>query len=377
MFVPTRRISIFDTTLHDGARSPGVALQPHERAKLALQIERLRADVIAAGRPVASAAELEGVRAVAAAVRRPVVAAAAGTAAHEIEAAGDALACARRSRIDVLVRAGTAESPEELAAVVGRAVGQAASRADEVQLSCEDALDCDPQLVASLARIAIRSGASVVSLQDARGLALPGQYAGFVEAVRSRCPELGDATLAVHCHDELGLAVACSLAGAQAGAAQVECTVNGIGERAGHAALEEVVVALKVRADLYGFDTGVDSAALAATSRLVSATTGCLVPANKAVVGANAFAHEAGIHQDGMLKDERTYQIIDPREVGVRMTLPLGKHSGRHAFARACAESGVELAGDMLDSAFRRFKALADTGRPVAFDDVFEEVTLA
>jgi 2-isopropylmalate synthase len=221
----------------------------------------------------------------------------------------------------------------------------------------------------------IRAGAAVVNLPDTVGYALPHQYASFIAAVRRRCPELRAVTLSVHCHDDLGLAVANSLAGIQAGAQQVECTVNGIGERAGNASLEEIVVALKVRSDAFDAATGVDASQIAATSRLVSERTGYVVQPNKAVVGANAFAHEAGIHQDGMLKDERTYQIIDPSDVGVRMTLPLGKHSGRHAFARACAERGVHLSGEELDGAFRRFKERADAGGAVAFEELFQEVT--
>jgi 2-isopropylmalate synthase len=192
--------------------------------------------------------------------------------------------------------------------------------------------------------------------------------------VRRRVPELRDVTLSVHCHNDLGLAVANTLAAVQAGADQVECTINGLGERAGNASLEEIVMALEVRAEQFGMPTGIDTTMLTATSRLVSSTTGYAVQRNKAIVGANAFAHEAGIHQDGMLKDARTYQIIDPASVGVAMTLPLGKHSGRHAFARACAEHGHRLEGEELDRAFRRFKERADAGGVVTVEDVFEEV---
>ena len=202
------------------------------------------------------------------------------------------------------------------------------------------------------------------------------QYAAFIEEVRERCPELREVTLSVHCHDDLGLSVANSLAGIEAGAGQVEGTINGLGERAGNASLEEIVVALKVRSDHYDVETGIDTTLIAATSRLVAERTGYVVQRNKAVVGANAFAHEAGMHQDGMLKDSRTYQIIDPKEVGVAMTLPLGKHSGRHAFSHACAEMGVALEGEELESAFHRFKALADTGAVVTLDELFTEVVV-
>jgi 2-isopropylmalate synthase len=209
---------------------------------------------------------------------------------------------------------------------------------------------------------------TVVNLPDTVGYALPAEYASLIASVRREC----DVAISVHCHNDLGLAVANTLAGVQAGAAQVECTINGIGERAGNASLEETVMVLDVRGDDFDVITGIDTTELTRTSRLVSARTGYVVQPNKAIVGANAFAHEAGIHQDGMLKDERTYQIVDPARVGARLTLPLGKHSGRHAFARACAEHGIELSGDQLNAAFRRFKEQADAGHGVALADIFE-----
>jgi len=204
---------------------------------------------------------------------------------------------------------------------------------------------------------------------------MPDEFAAFLARLYELTPDLHRAVLSVHCHDDLGLAVANSLAGVQAGASQVECTVNGLGERAGNASLEEIVVALSVRGDYFaGVETAIETTQIAATSRLVSERTGYVVQRNKAIVGANAFAHEAGIHQDGMLKDPRTYQIIEPASVGVRMTLPLGKHSGRHAFAKACGERGVQLAKHELDAAFRRFKELADAGGVVAIEDLLPEV---
>jgi 2-isopropylmalate synthase len=224
--------------------------------------------------------------------------------------------------------------------------------------------------------VAVEAGANVINLPDTVGYALPHQYGAFLTDMRRRCPELRKVTLSAHCHNDLGLAVANSLAAIQAGADQVECTVNGLGERAGNASLEEIVVALMVRADQFDVESRIDTEQITATSRLVSELTGYAVQRNKAVVGANAFAHEAGIHQDGMLKDARTYQIIDPNDVGAGMTLPLGKHSGRHAFARACAERGIELKGDELNAAFRRFKALADSGGAIPLDAVFAGATV-
>jgi 2-isopropylmalate synthase len=206
---------------------------------------------------------------------------------------------------------------------------------------------------------------------------MPNEYAGFFAEVRRLCPELDTVVISAHCHDDLGLAVANSLAAVEAGVDQVECTVNGIGERAGNAALEEIVMALRVRHDSLGVDTGIDPAEIGRASTLVARLTGYDVPPNKAIVGANAFAHEAGIHQDGLLKDATTYQIIEPKELGLAMTLPLGKHSGRHAFARACADAGLALDEELLTQAFMRFKALADSGQHVSLDALFVEVTAA
>jgi 2-isopropylmalate synthase len=382
VFVSHRRIQVFDTTLRDGEQSPGIALQPHEKAEIAEQLVRLGVDVIEAGFAAASPGDFEGVRAVAAAVEAPVVASFARSREEDIDAAADALADARRSRIHIAL--GTSPlhmehklglEPKEIIELARRTVAYAAARVDEVEFSCEDATRSDPAFVARVCRAVIRAGAAVVNLPDTVGYALPAQYASFIDDVRRRCPELRTVTLSVHCHNDLGLAVANSLAGIEVGAQQVECTVNGIGERAGNASLEEIVMALSVRAEHFKIATGVNTAEIAATSRLVSERTGYVVQPNKAVVGANAFAHEAGIHQDGMLKDERTYQIMNPSDVGVRMTLPLGKHSGRHAFARACAERGVNLAGKELDGAFRRFKERADAGGDVTLEELFLEVT--
>ena len=377
----SRRIQIFDTTLRDGEQSPGIALQPDEKATIAEQLERLGVDVVEAGFPGASPGDFEGVRAVSEVISRPTVAALARTVREDLDAATEALAGAHRSRIHVFIATSPIHmerklglEPAEVIAQARFAVGYAAERADEVEFSCEDATRSDPDFVARVCRVAIEAGATVVNLPDTVGYELPNQYAAFLQNVRRRCPELRRVTLSAHCHDDLGMAVANSLAAIHAGADQVECTVNGLGERAGNASLEEIVVALRVRADHFQVETGVDTEQIAESSRLVSQLTGYVVQPNKAVVGANAFAHEAGIHQDGMLKDARTYQIIDPDSVGVHMTLPLGKHSGRHAFARACAERGIQLTGEELNAAFRRFKALADSGGAVPLEAVFEGV---
>jgi 2-isopropylmalate synthase len=383
VFVYRRRIQIFDTTLRDGEQAPGIALRPHEKAEIALQLERLGVDIVEAGFAGASPGDFDGVRAVADAVCTPVVASLARTVREDIDAAAEALAGARRSRVHVLIATSALHmerklglEPQEVVERARWAVEYAVPRFDEVEFCCEDATRSDPAFVAGVCGVAIRAGATVVNLPDTVGYALPNEYAAFLEEVRALCPELRRVQLSVHCHNDLGLAVANSLAGIAAGASQVECTVNGIGERAGNASLEEIVMALRVRRDYYGdVETGINTEEITAASRLVSQRTGCPVQPNKAVVGANAFAHEAGIHQDGMLKDARTYQIIDPADVGVRMTLPLGKHSGRHAFARACAERGLELGREELDAAFRRFKELADAVGAVTLDDLFKGVT--
>ncbi len=375
-----RRITVFDTTLRDGEQSPGIALSPDEKAEIAVQLERLGVDVIEAGFPVSSPGDFEGVRAVARVVSKPTVAAFARATKEDIDAVGEALADARRSRIHVVL----ATSPIHLSRklrmdedeVVERtrwAVGYASTQVDEVEFCCEDASRSEPAFVSRVVREAIAAGATTINLPDTVGYSLPDDYFRFLREVRHLCPELETVTMSVHCHNDLGLAVANTLAGVRAGAGQVECTVNGLGERAGNAALEEVVMALRVRSDLCAAETGVVTREIGVTSSLVSRVTGYSVQRNKAIVGANAFAHEAGIHQDGMLKDSATYQIMDPEELGLTMTLPLGKHSGRHAFRRACAEAGLELDDAALAEAFARFKVLADTRKSVTLFDVFEE----
>ena len=374
-----RRIKIFDTTLRDGEQSPGIALRPDEKAEVALMLERLGVDVIEAGFAASSPGDFEGVAAVCDAVSTVTVASLARTAADDIDAATEALRGAPRSRLHVFIATSSLHmerklrlSPEEVLERVAWSVAYARERADEVEFSAEDATRSDPAFVAEVCRAAIAGGADVVNLPDTVGYSIPNDLVRFLGEVRSRCPELDDVELSVHCHDDLGLAVANSLAGVEAGASQVECTVNGIGERAGNAALEEVVMALRVRAAAFDAETGVDLRGLHEASALVSELTHYPVQRNKAVVGANAFAHEAGIHQDGVLKDASTYQIIDPSELGLATTLPLGKHSGRHAFARACDDAGITVRRDELDDAFARFKRLADVGGAVSLAAVFE-----
>jgi 2-isopropylmalate synthase len=377
----TRRITIFDTTLRDGEQSPGIALHPHEKAEIAAQLERLGVDVIEAGFPISSPGDLEGVRSVVAAARSTTVAALARSELADIDACAEALAGATRSRIHVFIATSPLHmerklqlEPGEVLERVRRSVRYAAERADEVEFSAEDATRSELEFLALVCSEAVRAGATTVNLPDTVGNALPEEHGAFIRRIQELCPELRSVTISVHCHNDLGLAVANTLTGIAAGASQVECTVNGIGERAGNAALEEIVMALRVRGDQLRAETSIRIGEIGASSALVSRLTGYVVQRNKAIVGANAFAHEAGIHQDGMLKDTATYQIMDPEELGLKMTLPLGKHSGRHAFVRACADAGIVLAADELRDAFARFKRLADERKAVTLYDVFEEV---
>jgi len=376
-----RRIKIFDTTLRDGEQSPGIALQPTEKREIALALERLGVDVVEAGFAASSPGDFRGVAEVAGSVSSVTVASLARTTREDIDAAVEALQGAPRARIHIFIATSAlhmerklALTPQEVLERIAWSVAYAATRADEVEFSAEDATRSDRAFLAHACRVAVEAGATIVNLPDTVGYTAPDEYIAMFDEVRALSPELEEVELSVHCHNDLGLAVANSLAGITAGVAQVECTINGIGERAGNAALEEIVMALRVRPDLFGAETRVDTRAIGDVSALVSELTGFALQRNKPIVGANAFAHEAGIHQDGMLKDAATYQIIDPVEVGARMTLPLGKHSGRHAFARACAEARLSLNREELADAFVRFKRLADLGVPVTLDDVFQEV---
>ena len=368
----SRRIQIFDTTLRDGEQSPGIALQPHEKAEIAEQLERLGVDVIEAGFAGASPGDFEGVRAVAAAVYAADRRLARARTRERTSTPPPRRSPTRaRSRIHIVLGTSAIHMEKKLGLepeeVVEHAAGRVeirgrARRRGRVLVRGRNPLR--PRV--RRARLPRRDRAGATIDQPARHRRL--RAARRVRRVHRttcgrRCPELRAVTLSVHCHNDLGLAVANSLAGIEAGAQQVECTVNGIGERAGNASLEEIVMALSVRADSLPTSRRASTRPRSPpTSRLVSRRTGYVVQPNKAIVGANAFAHEAGIHQDGMLKDARTYQIIDPGDVGVRMTLPLGKHSGRHAFCACVRGAGLELEGDELDGAFRRFKERADAG---------------
>ncbi len=361
------RVRIFDTTLRDGEQSPGISLDVGEKLEIAEQLARLGVDIIEAGFPIASDGDFEAVEAIAKAVRGPVIAGLSRTGLADVDRAWEAVRHAERPRIHVFIATSPIHmekklrmTPEQVAAAAVEGVARARSYTDDVEFSPEDGSRSDPEFMCEVLRLAVEAGATTLNIPDTVGYGVPEEFGKIIEYVRESVP--GDYVISTHCHDDLGLAVANSLAGVVAGARQVECAVNGIGERAGNAALEEVVMAIKTRPDYFGdVETGVQSQELARTSRLVSRLTGYPVQYNKAVVGRNAFAHEAGIHQHGVLEDRETYEIIDASTVGQdAVQIVLGKHSGRHAFRDALEKMGISIQGDALNSAFDRFKELAD-----------------
>ncbi|MGH2807000.1 MAG: 2-isopropylmalate synthase [Actinomycetota bacterium] len=359
-------VHVFDTTLRDGEQTPGISLNLKEKVEIAEQLARLEVDVIEAGFPVSSDGEFEAVAAIAGRVRGPIVAALGRTDPIDIDRAAAAVAAAERPRIhtfiatsEIHMRVKLQMSPDEVVAATTDAVARARGHVDDVEFSCEDATRSEPGFLARVYRAAAEAGATTLNLPDTVGYALPAEFGALLGYLVGEVDR--DVIWSVHTHDDLGLAVANALAGVDAGARQVEVAVNGIGERAGNCSLEELVMALRTRTASTGTDTGVATREIARTSRLVSMLTGYAVPPNKAIVGANAFAHEAGIHQHGVIMDRTTYEIMDPSDVGLEGSrLVLGKHSGRHAFFKALTELGFDLDRDEGERAFSRFKALAD-----------------
>ncbi len=374
-------IRIFDTTLRDGEQSPGASLTSDEKLILARHIAGLGVDVIEAGFPAASPDDLAAVQRIAYQVGSadgPIVAGLARTCRSDIEQAWEGVRPARRPRIhtflatsDLHLEHKLGMSRDQVVDRVGEMVSYAKSFCDDVEFSPEDAGRSCPEFLIRVLQTAIEAGATTLNIPDTVGYALPEEYGALIERLIRDTPGAERAVWSVHCHDDLGLATANTLAGVQAGARQAEVTVNGIGERAGNASLEEVVMAIATRRPQLGLRTGVDTRQITRVSRMVSRYTGMEVPPNKAVVGRNAFAHEAGIHQDGVLKDQRTYEIMTPESVGLtRNRLVLGKHSGRHAFRARLEEMGVELEAERLDEAFRHFKQLADRKKEVTDADL-------
>ncbi len=372
------RLVVFDTTLRDGEQAPGFSMRIDEKIRMARQLERLGVDIVEAGFPIASDDDAEAVRQIALALDRPIVAALARCAPNDIDRAAWAVTPAKRSRIHTFIATSDLHLDRKLrmtreaafdAAVAG--VKRARGFTDDVQFSAEDATRSDRDYLCRVIEGVIKAGATTINLPDTVGYSTPDEVAEFFTSIIGRVPNADKAIFSTHCHDDLGLAVANSLAALGAGARQVECTVNGIGERAGNASLEEVVMATRVRADRLPFDTGIDTRELFASSQMLTALTSEAVQSNKAIVGRNAFAHEAGIHQDGMLKDRRTYEIMRPEDVGVpRTTLVLGKHSGRHAVQKRCEQLGYSLSRQDLDAAYRQMTSLADTQKHISDDDL-------
>ncbi|MGH9473829.1 MAG: 2-isopropylmalate synthase [Terriglobales bacterium] len=364
-------VLIFDTTLRDGEQAPGFSMSPEGKLQLARQLEALGVDVIEAGFPVSSEADFAGVEAVARACRRARVAALARAVEGDIRRAAEALRLAERPRLHVFVATSDLHlrhklrmSREQVLEATGRAVGLARSLVADVEFSAEDATRSDREFLQAVLERAVAAGARTLNLPDTVGYSTPADYGALIGAMRERVRGADGVTFSTHCHNDLGLAVANTLAGLEAGARQVECTVNGIGERAGNAALEEVAMALRVRSDALPFATAIEPAQLYATSALLTATTGVGVQPNKAIVGRNAFAHEAGIHQDGVLKSPLTYEIMTPEAVGAPgRALVLGKHSGRHALRHRLAGMGYALEGTQLDRAYAALLAEAAGGR--------------
>ena len=372
------RLIVFDTTLRDGEQAPGFSLRIEEKVRLAKQLELLGVDVVEAGFPVASEADAEAVRRVALALDRAVVAALARCAPGDVDRAGWAIAPARRGRLHTFIATSDLHLARKLRLTreacldaARAAVARARTYTDDVEFSAEDATRSDRDFLCRVIETVIDAGATTINLPDTVGYSTPDEIAEFFTAVMRRVPNAGRAVFSAHCHDDLGLAVANSLAAIGAGVRQVECTINGIGERAGNAALEEIVMATRVRADRLPVATAIETRRLYATSQMLSDLTDERVQANKAIVGRNAFAHEAGIHQDGMLKDRRTYEIMRPEDVGVpQTTLVLGKHSGRHAVQKRCEQLGLTLSRQDLDQVYRRMVAMADVKKHIADDDL-------
>ena len=373
-----RPLIIFDTTLRDGEQAPGFSLRVDEKLRMARQLELLGVDVLEAGFPIASDADAEAVRRVALAMERPVVAALARCAPGDIDRAAWSIAPARRGRIHTFIATSDLHLSRKLrmtraecldAAVA--AVRRARSYTDDVEFSAEDATRSDPDFLCRVVEAVIAAGAGTINLPDTVGYSTPDEIGSFFQMVLTRVPNADAAVFSAHCHDDLGLAVANTLAAIGAGAGQVECTINGIGERAGNASLEEIVMTTHVRADRLDVTTGIDTRQLYPSSQLLSSLTGEPVQANKAIVGRNAFAHEAGIHQDVMLKDRRTYEIMRPEDVGVPCTtLVLGKHSGRHAVQKRCEHFGLSLSRHDLDEVYRRMVAMADVKKHISDEDL-------
>jgi 2-isopropylmalate synthase len=372
------QVRIFDTTLRDGEQAPGFSLRPAEKIQLARQLDALGVDIIEAGFPIASPADADAVRRIATEVRRPIVACLARCHRADLEKAAWAIKPAAQGRIhtfiatsDLHLSAKLRISREQCMEAAIEAVRYARHHTFDVQFSAEDATRSDLDFLCRIIEEVIKAGASTINLPDTVGYSTPDETYEFFRTIRERVPNSDKVIFSAHCHDDLGLGVANTLAAVRGGARQVECTINGIGERAGNAAVEEIVMAFRVRQDRLPYTTGVDCRQLYPSSEMLTRLTGQGVQVNKAVVGRNAFAHEAGIHQDGMLKDRRTYEIMRAEDVGAPWNpLVLGKHSGRHAVQKRCSDLGVEVEGEELTEIYRALMTIADDRKILTDNDL-------
>ncbi|HWA30812.1 MAG TPA: 2-isopropylmalate synthase [Rhizomicrobium sp.] len=374
----TERVKIFDTTLRDGEQSPGAAMTLEEKIEVAELLDEMGVDIIEAGFPISSQGDFDAVNTIAKRTKNAVICGLSRAGLKDIDRAAEALKPSKRFRIHTFISTSPVHmkhklqmGPNSVIEAIAASVGHARKFTDDVQWSPEDSTRTERDFLCFAVETAIANGATTINIPDTVGYSTPQEFYEMIMMLRNRVPNIDKATIATHCHNDLGLAVANSLAGVLAGARQIECTINGIGERAGNAALEEVVMALKVRGDIMPFTTGIDTTMLARASKLVSNVTGFPVQYNKAIVGKNAFAHESGIHQDGMLKNVETYEIMRPEDVGVHSSsLVLGKLSGRHAFKDKLEALGYDLDDASFQEAFKRFKDLADKKKHVFDEDI-------
>jgi 2-isopropylmalate synthase len=380
--VAHEKLIIFDTTLRDGEQAPGFSMNTPEKLRLARELQTLGVDVLEAGFPIASADDAEAVRLIAAEIKGPVIAGLARCNRADIECAGESIKPAERSRIHTFIATSDLHlerklriSREECLQAVADNVALARQLTDDVEFSAEDATRTDVEFLCQVVEKAIAQGATTVNLPDTVGYCTPDEIEQFFADIIGRVSNADKAIFSTHCHDDLGLAVANSLAAVRAGCRQVECTINGVGERAGNASLEEIVMVTRVRGDRMPYTTGIETSALFPVSQLLTELTHQPVQANKAIVGRNAFAHEAGIHQDGVIKDRRTYEIMRPADVGAQSTLVLGKHSGRHAVKQRCEQLGFDLSRLELDRVYRAMIDLADRQKSVEETDLTNIIT--
>lgn len=374
-----KTIRIFDTTLRDGEQSPGASMNMEEKLRIARQLQKLNVDVIEAGFPIASEGDFEAVKKIAQTIKGPEIAGLCRAQEKDIDRGWEALRYAgEKGRIhtfiatsDIHMKYKLKMKPSEVLNAAVKAVKRAKTYTPNVEFSCEDAVRTDLKFMTDVVAAVIDAGATVVNIPDTVGYTIPAEYFNIIKHLKDNVANIDKAIISVHCHNDLGLAVANSIAAIQAGAEQVECTINGIGERAGNCSLEEFVMILRTRSDILDFKTNIATDQLTPASRLLSTVTGISVQPNKAIVGANAFAHEAGIHQHGVLMEKSTYEIMTPESVGLKTNvLVLGKHSGRHAFKKRLQELGYELDDDTLNKAFERFKALADLKKEIFDEDL-------